>query len=75
MGDHIIHSVADDCWIYCCADGLHSIDQKRGQPADEHVSKQNGLKLCEFNLAEIWIRCKYWKAQQREDVNIKIKCD
>lgn len=49
MDDNFVYYPANDCRICSCAYGLHKINKKRSESANEHVSKQNGLELRKLN--------------------------
>ncbi len=58
MDDYLVHNIINDYGIYCGFDGLYEVDKKRSESADEYVSEQNGIKLCEFDIAKVRIKHK-----------------
>lgn len=56
MVDNSFHCFIDDRRICRGLNGLHKIDKKISKSADEHVGKQNGIKLRKLDLAEIRLK-------------------
>jgi hypothetical protein len=56
VADSIFHHFTDDFGIFSGTVCLYEINQKRAESANEHVSQQDGVKLCEFSRSKITYR-------------------
>jgi hypothetical protein len=61
VDDYLVHNIVNDYRVYCGFNGLYKIDKKIGESANEYVSEQNGIKLCEFDITKVRIKYKQWK--------------